>query len=463
MSLKSRVPLIFLAFANSPGEAYLRQLKRESAVLRDLFLPLAQRGQIELLREESIENKDLPKLLSQYRGRLSVFHYGGHAGGSQLSLEDGYGYVTGLAEMLGLQTGLRLLFLNGCSTQAQARPYLEAGIPVVLATTRSIPDEEATWFAEHFYHALVNGHSIEEAFRTGSGALKARSADLATHSGREVAVYRDVFFSNLEPEELDMPWRLYVQEGKEDALGWHLSDSWGNGHTPATDKTSAARRKKPTQELWKWVTGAGLIVGILAVISGILGVDLYGMFSTTSSASNTVTVLVHGKKGKDELVLPSRGVVKLIYGDAIVSKQVNNEGEATFKQVSDDFFEAGRKVEILFRDPEGEPYRAVRPDSAYQLTRGEYIALEVRLEGLGQIRGIVEDHITGDPVEGVRVSVQGEEAFSDQNGEFALIIPEDKQQKFQTIRAFKEGYEAFERSNVPVQTQREIPIHLKPK
>ncbi|MCB0580751.1 MAG: carboxypeptidase regulatory-like domain-containing protein, partial [Phaeodactylibacter sp.] len=114
-------------------------------------------------------------------------------------------------------------------------------------------------------------------------------------------------------------------------------------------------------------------------------------------------------------------------------------------------------------DPEGEPYRAVRPDSAYQLTRGEYIALEVRLEGLGQIRGIVEDHITGDPVEGVRVSVQGEEAFSDQNGEFALIIPEDKQQKFQTIRAFKEGYEAFERSNVPVQTQREIPIHLKPK
>lgn len=86
MSQKSRVPVIFLAFANTSGETYLQQLKRESALLRDLFLPLAQRGQIELLREESIENKDLPKLLSQYRGRLSVFHYGGHAGGSQLSL-----------------------------------------------------------------------------------------------------------------------------------------------------------------------------------------------------------------------------------------------------------------------------------------------------------------------------------------------------------------------------------------
>ena len=239
---------------------------------------------------------------------------------------------------------------------------------------------------------------------------------------------------------------------------------------PATTKTTETKEDtapppKTKKSLWKkWaaIISGGIV--FLAAVAELSGYSLRDLFSSpTPEAGNTVTVLVHGEEGKDQLVLPSRGIVKLIYGDAIISEQINNKGKATFNQVPERFFSKGKKVEILFQDPEDEPYRAIHHDSSYQLEKGQYIALPVKLFGLGQIRGIVKDFETGDLIEGVRVSIQGEEVFSNQYGEYLLKIPPAKQQKFQTIRAFKEGYETFELSNVPIQTDREIPISMKPK
>jgi len=47
--------------------------------------------------------------------------------------------------------------------------------------------------------------------------------------------------------------------------------------------------------------------------------------------------------------------------------QINNEGEATFKQIPNVFFTPSAKVEIQFKAPKGEPYRAIVPDSLYNL------------------------------------------------------------------------------------------------
>ena len=98
-----------------------------------------------------------------------------------------------------------------------------------------------------------------------------------------------------------------------------------------------------------------VVVGLLSGLTGILGINLMDFLQSTgimgSRQSNSVTVLVHGVEGKDQLVLPSRGFVKLIYGDAIVSEQINNEGEATFKQIPEDFFLAHSNIEIIFERP----------------------------------------------------------------------------------------------------------------
>lgn len=206
-----------------------------------------------------------------------------------------------------------------------------------------------------------------------------------------------------------------------------------------------------------WIIGALVVLGILGAIT------IFNQYTREiPTASNSVTVLVHGPGGKDEKVLPGRGIVKLIYGDAIVPKQINNQCEATFTQISDAFFSPDAGVEILFEDPEGEPYRVTHKDSLYRLTRGKYIPLEVKLFGLDKISGILKDFVTGKPIEGAVVRIQGLEAVSNQYGEYTLEIPEEKQLQFQTIRAYKDGYQDFERKNVPTQTKQEMAILMKP-
>lgn len=216
-----------------------------------------------------------------------------------------------------------------------------------------------------------------------------------------------------------------------------------------------------TNRNWKYVSAFVVFIGFLASMAEISGYSLKEIFSSTSPASASVTVLVHGEGGQDETILPNRGIVKLVYGDAIVSKQINNEGEATFKQVPHHFFQSNAPVRILFEDPMGEPYRSINRDSLYYLKISQHIFLPVKLYGLGNILGVVKDFETGAPIDSARVSIQGEETYSNRYGEYTLILPPDKQRQFQTVRAYKESYQAFEMNNIPVQTQEEIDILMK--
>lgn len=458
MNQKSDRPLVFLTFANAAGQAYLNQLKKESGLLRDLFLPLHQKGEIELLREESLDNTELPKLLNQYKGRISIFHYGGHANGNRLSLEDGEGNVKGLAELLRLQSGLNLVFLNGCSTQGQAQPYLEAGVPVVLATSASIADEEATFFAEHFYHALINRHTIREAFQSASGALKTRSSNYQI-GGEEIITYR-----RIAPEEdafRETPWRLYVQEGKEAALDWRFSESLTQGGNSAEAAGIASGENKGKRPIWHFITGVGVIIGILAGLGRITGYNIQDLFGAKKAiASNTVMIKVNSQ---NDIALPAKGKVYLTYGNAQIGKEISNNNEAVFTEVPAGYFEKGNQVKITFNDPQGEPYYAVYEDSIYQLQPNQSIELLVALKGLNKLYGIVKDFETNEYIEGARVSVFNLETYSDKNGWWELEITEvGKLRKFYTVRASKEGYQNWEKGDTPAQTEREIPILMKP-
>ena len=67
---------------------------------------------------------------------------------------------------------------------------------------------------------------------------------------------------------------------------------------------------------------------------------------------------------------------KLVFGSCMIDEAMA-QGE-----IPQEFFDSEATVEILFFDPEGEPYRAINPDSLYKLTKSEYIALPVKLFGL---------------------------------------------------------------------------------
>ena len=160
MSVDGCKPVILLTFANDrlEGASYLRNLPEEARRLRAAIEPAEAAGLCELVVRQNATAADILDVLQdrRYRDRVAVFHYGGHADGYRLLLESATGRIeaadaAGLAAFLGRQLGLRLVFLNGCSTEAQAHGLLEAGVASVVVTSQAIEDASAVEFAARFY------------------------------------------------------------------------------------------------------------------------------------------------------------------------------------------------------------------------------------------------------------------------------------------------------------------------
>ena len=226
MSVDDRKPVILLTFANDrlDGVSYLRNLPEEARRLRAALEPAECAGLCELVVRQNATAADVLDALQdgRYRDRVAVFHFGGHADGYRLLLESAAGRIAaadaaGLAAFLGRQRGLRLVFLNGCSTGAQARGLLEAGVAGVVATSQAIDDAAAVEFAARFYRALGAGAAVRRAFNEAAAAVVL---------GRGEAT-RD-FFGDEPGEPERLPWHLQIGEGAELAAEWSLPEAAGD-------------------------------------------------------------------------------------------------------------------------------------------------------------------------------------------------------------------------------------------
>jgi hypothetical protein len=234
MSGKNNRPVIFLAFANEQGgeghQGYLRKLPEEVRHLEGILERAEAKGLCELVVKT---NATLEQILavfqsSEYRDRVAIFHYGGHASGTGLYLEASEGgareaSAEGLAEFLGQQDGLELVFLNGCSTQSQARGLLDANVSAVIATSQAIDDAVATAFAGHFYSGLSGGASLRVAFN------EAESAVVSDRGADKHKLYRHIGGA-AEPAMLteEFPWNMYVRPGAEITQNWNLPEAAEN-------------------------------------------------------------------------------------------------------------------------------------------------------------------------------------------------------------------------------------------
>lgn len=210
-------PVIGLAFANErTEEGFLRNLGKEMKLILRALDPVVQPGDLYAHLMPAVTSREIQNLFQNrfFEGRVSILHYGGHATPTILNLERDSGgnesfFSEGLARFLAVQKGIRLVFLNGCSTENQARRLIQENIPAVIATSQKIPDEMAVMFAEAFYKGLTSGASIEESFKEADGYVigrtgTARFLDSAT---------RGLFWED-EPGigDLDLPWKLFLKE-----------------------------------------------------------------------------------------------------------------------------------------------------------------------------------------------------------------------------------------------------------
>lgn len=207
-------PVFFLAFANDQ-DRHLPLLDQERKELIQHLLPLENEQYIQLLSESAATINDLTSLITQVKDRLAVFHFGGHAESNHLFLVDQAADSDGLADLLGTQPHLKLVFLNGCSTQEQVHHLLRNGVPAVIATSVPIGDKAAKEFANAFYKALSTRHTIKEAFDIAASRQK-------MEQGLEMNWYRGQGIPSLSEDDT-FPWGLYTQEEAKDILDWKIS------------------------------------------------------------------------------------------------------------------------------------------------------------------------------------------------------------------------------------------------
>ncbi len=237
-----RLPLVYLAVSNPTQdlnelEAEYRGIKRSLQIaiakkwIGDIVCPPRRLGRDDLL--EPFKDRS--------RGQIAIFHFAGHANSIQLLLEgrDAAGQsiaANGLAQFLSTQFGLKLVFLNGCSTRQHAENLLkEARVDVVIATSRRIRDNLAKMFADKFYEELAEGVTVRVAFTRAEAQIQNqdfhnllkpefRNLQAAGNAIKQRAIFWGDDPKNTNLESGGWPWAIYTRQGKLDSAAWTLAD-----------------------------------------------------------------------------------------------------------------------------------------------------------------------------------------------------------------------------------------------
>ena len=199
----------------------------------ELCIRLAEfRNSLTLIPRLAARADDVQQALLEIKPH--VVHFSGHGNGSEIMLlgEDGLAHpVSGevLTDLFRiLRHNLRLVVLNACFSQAQARA-ISKHIDVAIGMRHEIGDEAARAFVAPLYRALAFGESVRTAFDLGKNALGAVST--ADDSMPELIHRPDVDPRNViliqpEPEVTTPP-----------SLPNHSQTSMAPARSPATANT----------------------------------------------------------------------------------------------------------------------------------------------------------------------------------------------------------------------------------
>lgn len=231
------LPVIYCAFAMDKSNG-LTSLQGEKRGINEALLFLRGKGIIDQEEDELYDENQTKKAISNFIDRIDIFHFAGHAGADRIQIKkDAILHVKRLAAMLGIRVtqekpnnGIKLVFLNGCSTRAMAEVLFNEGkVKAVIATNTKIGDEVAAKYAISFYEKLAIGRTLEQAFRDaknnfGSKALEDWEPEMQI---KKVAIKLGRCVLNIpgtENDEDDLPLGLYHREDCPEILNWRITE-----------------------------------------------------------------------------------------------------------------------------------------------------------------------------------------------------------------------------------------------
>jgi hypothetical protein len=210
------LPILHFTYADPHSDLPNIQVERKAHF--NLFIPRLTKSGYHFVQNFDFQQNDLQFGLENYLSDLSIFHFSGHAGMSEIVLEDGSAFIKGLAAQMARALSeaplprLVLVFLNGCSTGFMTDALLGAGVPVVIGTSAPVNDRKAADFSIAFYTELLKGKTLLESFDRAVELLNTIDANIEIHRGIQAA----------DTDEDAPLWGIFFKEDKKNMLDWRI-------------------------------------------------------------------------------------------------------------------------------------------------------------------------------------------------------------------------------------------------
>lgn len=156
--------LVALILFSNDLDQFLPAVEKERKAIEEALEHFHDTNRLQVIARSAVSIEEVFRLFNRYKGRISLFHFAGHAEGKGLQFntnfqEEEMGQAVGLADLFRreVENGkLQLVFLNGCSTESQLDGLQAAGVPSVISTKHPIDDDKALHLARQFYQNLAN-------------------------------------------------------------------------------------------------------------------------------------------------------------------------------------------------------------------------------------------------------------------------------------------------------------------
>lgn len=302
-------PILLFAFA---AEDSTIQVEEEARAIQSALAEVSGKARLcDVEIPPFLKLHDLVDVFQKNRNRVSIFHYAGHADGAALMLRTAQGVganAAGMAMTVQSQSGLKLVFLNGCSTENQVSQWIRAGVHCVIATTQRVNGEVARSFATRFYKGLATGASIRVAYDEAVGEATAASG------GKSRLVYADDE-DDASPtvESGRWPWFLQAAPGAEAVLEWNLPDAAGAPLALLPLPINGPLPEAPYPGLRRFTAGdAPVFFG--------RGHSIRRLYERVVSPTSSPVILLHGQSGVGKSSILEAGLtprLQMSYGGSI--------------------------------------------------------------------------------------------------------------------------------------------------
>jgi hypothetical protein len=188
-----------------------------------------------------------------------------------------------------------------------------------------------------------------------------------------------------------------------------------------------------TQLGGKLELGGPIVAAALVVVGG--------FFFVRTPSTFPLTVYVHGKNDRNDVVLKNSGRVFIDLDGDRRSEPIEENGQAIFPAIPSQF--RGREIPIWV-DAEG--FESTVANQKAQV-HGANLYVPVQKKS-GQVSGTVQDQ-NGNPIANAHLSLAGLSRQSDAAGHFEFVIPGEKLEREMDLQAVAPGHKAGKYKVVP--------------